>query len=292
MFLTSLVMAAIELSLFVDKPRARVFAVTVLAIGLILRALAREKSQRSSLAIIVAIIGVLFLDNIFVLHDYKTGFLAITVLAFAMVLRGLYSERAEKKLAAATSAGPILAGAAGVSGMSGALTAQTAALESPTLTTAGEVLAAPEERMPMPLPTSGLPMGEPLLCAVRGLGRTLDFAIEEARSSNRPLYLLFIREQFVLTSEDRKRKWQADPEAAMIFNAAIKKAKGHTVLPCYAVSDSPSDTIVDVAATVGASRLILGAPHRTGLVKLLRGNIIQKMRRSLSPENIHLLVYA
>ncbi len=39
------------------------------------------------------------------------------------------------------------------------------------------------------------------------------FAIEEARETNRPLYLLFIREQPVLASGDRRRKWQDDPEA-------------------------------------------------------------------------------
>src|SRR5947199_875159 len=40
MFVTFLIMLAIEISLFIDKPNARVFAVTVLAVGLILRGLA------------------------------------------------------------------------------------------------------------------------------------------------------------------------------------------------------------------------------------------------------------
>src|SRR5439155_24042307 len=46
MFATFLVMAAIELSLFYDKPHARVFAVTVLAVGLILRGLASERAAK------------------------------------------------------------------------------------------------------------------------------------------------------------------------------------------------------------------------------------------------------
>src|SRR5258707_15895597 len=42
---------------------------------------------------------------------------------------------------------------------------------------------------------------------------------------------------------------------------------------------------------VGASHLILGAPRRSMLVKLVRGNMIRQVSRFL-PENIHLLVYA
>ena len=63
------------------------------------------------------------------------------------------------------------------------------------------------------------------------------------------------------------------------------------MLPCYAVSESPADTIVDIAATVGASRLILGAPQRNALINMLRGNIVRYVADTL-PEDIHMLVYA
>jgi hypothetical protein len=52
-----------------------------------------------------------------------------------------------------------------------------------------------------------------------------------------------------------------------------------------------AETIVDAAATVGASRLILGAPKRNALINLLRGNVIREVSNSL-PEEIDLLVYA
>ena len=133
--------------------------------------------------------------------------------------------------------------------------------------------------------------GPPVLCAVRGIGKTLDFALEEARESHRPLYLLFVREQPVITSEDRKRKWKEDEDAREIFSYARNNADGAVVLPGYAVSDSPADTIVDFAATIGASRLMLGAPSRSGLVNLLRGNIIRQVS-DLLPPDIHLLVCA
>ena len=133
--------------------------------------------------------------------------------------------------------------------------------------------------------------GQPMLAAVRSIGRTLDFALEEARDGDRPLYLLFVREQPVLVAEDRKRKWQEDEEAREIFTYASSKANGVAILPCYAVSDAPAETIADLAATVGASRLILGAPRRSGLVNLLRGNLVRQVADIL-PDDIHMLVYA
>lgn len=206
MFLTFLIMLVIEISLFVDKPAARVFAVTILAVGLI--------------------------------------------------LRGLASEHAQRKLKAAA-------------------------------------VVAPSVPQVIPKFQQGThtATGAPLLCAIRGIGRTMKFAIEEARETNRPLYLLYVREQPVLAAGDRRRKWQEDPEAVKIFTEASELADGHTLLPCYAVSDSPADTIVDIAATVGASRLILGGPKRSGLISALRGNVIRQISELL-PEEIPLLVYS
>ena len=48
--------------------------------------------------------------------------------------------------------------------------------------------------------------GPAMLCTVR-IGRTLDFALQEAKGTDRPLYVLFVREQPILAPEDRKRKW-------------------------------------------------------------------------------------
>jgi amino acid transporter len=201
MFGTFIVMAAIELSLFVDKPHARVFAVTILAIGLI--------------------------------------------------LRGLASEHIAKRKPRTPQVEPM----------------RTVTVAEPTMAQAAM---------------------EPLLVAVRGVSKTLDFAIEEARDTGRPLYVLFVREQAVITPEDRQRKWQQDSDAQRIFDYAKARV---CALPCYAVSDSAADTIVDTAATLGVSRLILGAPQRGALLSLLRGDIIRNVS-ALLPENIHLLVYA
>ncbi len=214
MFCTFLIMFAIEVSLFVDKPNARVFAVTILALGLIMRGLARENADRRKAALPV----------------------------------------------------PALAAVGG-----------------PAITS-------------LPEPAffnlnTGAACGAPMMCAVRGIGKTLDFAIEEAKETDRPLYLLFVREQPIITAEDRKRKWMDDPEAREIFAYASEKADGHTVLPCYAVSESAAETIVDIAATVGTSQLLLGAPQRNTLLNILRGNMVRQVS-TLLPEEIHLLVCA
>jgi amino acid transporter/nucleotide-binding universal stress UspA family protein len=207
MFGTFLVMAAIEMSLLIDKPNARYFAVTILAVGLI--------------------------------------------------LRGLVQEHRMKREAA------------------------------PALTT-----QQPHVDLTRPIPNAaGFSGGEAILCAVRGTGRTLDFALREAQYLGARLYLLFVREQTFMTEQDAKRKWQEDPEARAIFAEAKQKAANHHPLFCYAVSPSAAETIVDVAATLGASRVILGAPQRSALMNLLRGNVIREVSSSL-PDEIDLLVYA
>src|SRR2546430_11702875 len=94
-----------------------------------------------------------------------------------------------------------------------------------------------------------------------------------------------------MTEEDARRKWQQDPEASAIFAEAKQKADNFTPLFCYAVSPSAAETIVDVAATLGVSRVILGAPQRHALTKLLRGNDIREESNS-QPEALDMLAYA
>ena len=208
MFGTFLVMAAIEISLLIDKPNARYFAVTILAVGLILRGLVQERRIK------------------------KEG------------AAQLGPERSPIELARAS----------------------------------GEV--------------KGTPLGgESILCAIRSAGRTLDFALRDAHQAGARLYLLFVREQPFMTEQDVKRKWQEDPEASAIFAEAKQKAGDQQPLFAYAVSPSAAETIVDVAATLGASRVILGAPQRSAVVNLLRGNVIREVSNSL-PDEIDLLVYA
>ncbi|MFN2542768.1 MAG: universal stress protein [Chthoniobacterales bacterium] len=209
MFVTFLLMAAIELSLLVDKPNARYFVITVLLVGLILRGLVLERRMKKEMQ------------------------------------PAQLPRRVDVDVATTRGAPPAVAA----------------------------------------------PGAESILCAVRGTGRTLDFALREARETGRRLYLLFVREQPFMTEHDTKRKWPEDDEARNIFEEAKRKAGDYQPLFAYAVSPSAAETIVDVAATLGASRVIVGAPQRNALLNLLRGNVIREVS-NLLPEEIDLLVYA
>jgi amino acid transporter/nucleotide-binding universal stress UspA family protein len=209
MFTTFIVMAGIEMSLLIDKPNARYFAVTILAVGLILRGLVLERRMKREAPI-----------------------------AFGPMPERLAVDVTQAK--------------------------------------------------PKPVVSSD---NEAVLCAIRSAGSTLDFALHEAAKVGARLYLLFVREQPFMTEEDVGRKWQQDQEASEIFAEAKRKAANITPLFCYAVSPSAAETIVDVAATLGVSRVILGAPRRSALINLLRGNVIREVSNSL-PEDIGLLVYA
>lgn len=210
MFVTFLLMAAIEISLLIDKPTARYFVITVLLVGLILRGLVMEQRMKKEAQAIPERIGV-------------------------------DAARATRTVAEPAVAADITA--------------------------------------------------ESILCAIRGTGRTLDFALREAHETGRRLYLLFVREQPFMTEQDAKRKWQDDPDASRIFSEAKTKAPDQLPLFCYAVSPSAAETIVDIAATLGASRVIVGAPQRNSLLNLIRGSVIREVSDSL-PEEIDLLVYA
>ena len=136
-----------------------------------------------------------------------------------------------------------------------------------------------------------VPNRSPIVCAVRGCGQTLKFAIEKAKGMDQPLYILFVREQPILSLEDFNRDWRDDHEARCIFEYAKEKGCGHPFLPCYVVSDSTATTIVEFAAKVGASRLVLGASRRNMLLHLIRGDLTRRIYRAL-PETIKLIVYA
>jgi amino acid transporter/nucleotide-binding universal stress UspA family protein len=219
MFATFIVMAAIEMSLLIDKPNARYFAVTILAVGLILRGLVQERRAKKEAVPETLPLGV-----------------TIPIPTANAPIVGWRSTPPSESVESAIGA-------------------------------------------------------ESILCAIRGTGRTLDFALKEARETGRRLYLLFVREQPFMTEQDSKRKWQEDAEASEIFGAARQQGTDVTPLFCYAVSPSAAETIVDIAATLGASRLILGAPKRNALINLLRGNVIREVS-NLLPEEIDLLVYA
>jgi len=198
---TCIVMTAIEITLFIDKPGARRFAISILAFGLILRSFVAEYRQRQWAS-----------KRVTLRHA------------------SLYTDDTRT---------PLHEGA--------------------------------------------------ILCAVRTVGKTLDFSMQEARRANQPLYILFIREQKVITEEDRHRTWLDDPLASEIFDYAKESSHDMTIKFFYSVSDAPAKTIVDMAEQLHVSRIILGRPRYNTMLQILRGNVVQEISEIL-PTDIDLLV--
>jgi nucleotide-binding universal stress UspA family protein len=138
--------------------------------------------------------------------------------------------------------------------------------------------------------------GSRLLVAARGITPVLRFALEEAKLRNATLCVLYVKEIAVFMTAPRrptgKARWQDDPQAAAIISLMLKlgEQNGVDILPVYAVSGEPAATIIDLAATLGADMLMLGAQHRLTLAKLLKGSVVDEVARSL-PENIQLIIH-
>ena len=139
--------------------------------------------------------------------------------------------------------------------------------------------------------------GQSILVAARGFTPVLRFALEEARLRQGSLYVVYVKQLAVnlpgpLADQERPR-WQTDRQAAEIMYGMFDLAQksGVQVLPVYAVSENPALTIIDIAATLGVDMLMLGAPHRSSMVKLLRGDIVAEVARNL-PENIQLIIHS
>ena len=129
----------------------------------------------------------------------------------------------------------------------------------------------------------------------RAFGETHDrqerliFSRKEAGLLRRPSYLLFVRGQTVITVEDRRRRGASDEEASGIFHHAKEKMDGKAAV--LRRQRPGSGTLVEVAATVGASRLMPGAPKRSSLLNQRRGNMVRDVS-DLLPEEMERLVFA
>ncbi len=138
--------------------------------------------------------------------------------------------------------------------------------------------------------------GQSILVAARGVNPVLRFALEEARLRQATLYVLYIKELAVampgLVAGAERARWQDDKVASDIMYRMLAWGKEHEVpvVPVYMVSESPAGTILDLSATLGVDILILGTPHRSAVVRLLKGNLVTEVAHNL-PENIQLLIY-
>lgn len=195
------IMAAIEITLFIDKPEARRFAISVLAMGLILRALVIEHRQRQWAV-----------KKVKLRHS------------------SLYTDDAK------------------------------------------------------------IPLHEgSYMVATQSKGKSLDFALQEAMKSKQPLYILFVREQKVITEEDRNRTWLDDETACEVFDYAKDRSHDMEIKFFYTISDSTAHSIVEFAKKLKVSQLIIGRPRHSAVLQLIRGSVVQDISEIL-PSDIDFVV--
>jgi len=130
-------------------------------------------------------------------------------------------------------------------------------------------------------------LGTRLLVAARGWTPALQFALEASRLRDAQLLVLYISE--VAVKIDYAASWQEDPVAKTLFNRILAEAGNVKINPLYSVSDSPAETIIDIAATFGVDTVVLGGSRRATLVNLLKGNVVTQVASSL-PETMRLVV--
>ena len=138
--------------------------------------------------------------------------------------------------------------------------------------------------------------GQKIMVAARGVTPVLQFALDEAQLRKAALCVLYVKELAVFISQGSaivgRPRWQDDPQAAAIMSLAMKagEERGVLVMPVYAVSDNAASTILDLAATLGIDFLMVGASHRLGMTKLLKGDVIAQVAAGL-PEDIQLIIH-
>lgn len=193
MFLSFLIMLAIEFTLFYDKPHARMYALSIITVGLILRSLTKESKDRKS------------------------------------------------------------------------------------------AIALKEDQAPI------YPEKYSLLCSVTYPDNSLEYAIQKARNLKCHLYILFIRQQNVISESDLVRSWDSDEDAKQLHHFLDNKVDDDLLHFLYTVSDSPADSIVNFATQYEVNQLIMGLPKQHTIFQILQGNIVRDITR-IMPKHIHVLV--
>jgi len=166
-------------------------------------------------------------------------------------------------------------------------------------------VVTPSGELPMPTETTATQAPPPprpqqtqvqaIMVAARGWTPVLHFALEEARLRGAILYVLYVRLVSVSMpspAAQEPAKWQNDRPAAEIMHGMKDLATAASVrmLPVYAVSDDVANSVLDLSATLGIDLLILGAPQRSSLAALLRGDVVTEVAKHL-PDTIQLLIH-
>ncbi len=201
MFATFMIMAAIELTLLIQKPHARNFALVIMTIGLLLRSLVLEQKVKK-----------------------------------------VKSHPKERK-------------------------------DVDVITT--DQLKADSEPS--------------LLCVTKEPNKALEFAIKESIRHKKNLYVLFLRQQQVITEEDHASTWQEDKDALQLYTYTNAYKNFTSIKFIYVISEAASPSIVKLANTLNVSQIIIQQKRTRKLHDFFRGNLIYQISRTL-PQEVQLIV--
>jgi nucleotide-binding universal stress UspA family protein len=257
-------LAAIEVTILVDKPHARGFALIVLTLGLAAR-----------------LVSIVLNPAIEIPTTTRRNYVAfgvassLTVLALAHFLGDTW----------------LCAGISTLVGLVVGYVSHQAQHYRAALIAAAHAESPPAPRMIFPgvyVPR------QHVMVATQGNPRLIQFAIEEARSRQAELQLLFVRVVAITPMGEAPAGTLAeDPEAQALFDTvrAQAHAAGVPSRLIYAAAPDVVDAILDMAVTHGADLLLLGTTRRGTLWRTMKGDVIQTVAEHL-PERVGLLIHA
>ncbi|WP_435011340.1 universal stress protein [Tundrisphaera lichenicola] len=262
------IMLAIGLTITLEKPAARSFALIVLVTGLAGRLVTIvsnkvvpiERSTRIGYMAFAASAVAAELGIALIMGDDWRAFIPSSIVALIMGYASYETQKYRAILLAPPEA-PTL----------------EAAPAKPRMILKGEY--SPKER---------------IMVATTGNPRLIDFAIKECKNRQAELDILFIRHLAVTPMGSTAPPTLAeDSDALDLFDRlrAQSQENGVPLRLLYGVARDIPEAILDMAVTHGADLLLLGTTRRGTLWKAMKGDVIQAVAEQL-PERIGLLIHA
>jgi len=127
------------------------------------------------------------------------------------------------------------------------------------------------------------------MAVVKGMGKALGFALEEAKNAKTPLYILFVKEQSFVTDVDSRRTWVEDQAASEVFD--VMEYNQNTPKEfLYTIKAHTAHAIVEIAKRKEVDRVVIGKKRKGfPLISLLKGTSTRDVPRQI-PANINLVV--
>ncbi len=268
MFILTIIMVAIGLTICVEKPAARGFALIVLVSGLAgrlgtivsNRALPISYQVRAMYWAVAGLTVAAVLGIAAVMGDSSPAFLASLAASVPIGIASVKAQNLRKQAHDAEAAAP------------------TPAQPKKALMIQPGAYSSKERVM---VPTQGNP-------------RLIEFALKECKNRQAELDILFVRHLAVTPMGPTAiPRLDEDSQALELFDRMRTQAKesGVPLRLLYGVARDIPDAILDMAVTHGADLLLLGTTRRGSLWKAMKGDVIQAVAEHL-PDSVTLLIHA